>query len=81
MRRKFAKSPPPQRVGQRQHLEPAGHALHLGIEHEADTADGFDNPQFGVLAVTLVVLENDHGRKNDQRQRRSGDQKSQSHGQ
>src|SRR5438445_6972519 len=30
-----------QRAGERQDLEPARHALHLGVEHEANTARGF----------------------------------------
>ena len=68
-----------QRVGERQHLEPARHALNLGIEHEADTAYGFENALRGVLAVVFVVFEDDDGRKNNQRQRGSGDQKSKTH--
>src|ERR1700694_4278922 len=32
-----------QRLCERQHLKPACHALNLGIEHEADTADSFEN--------------------------------------
>ena len=66
----------PQRVGQRQHLQRAGHALHLGVEHETNAAHGFENPLRGVLAVLLVIAEDDDGRKNDQRQRGSRNQKS-----
>ena len=68
-----------QRVGQRQHLKRAGHALHLGVEHEADAAHGFEHPLGRVLAVLLVVVENDAGRENDQRQRGSRDQKGETH--
>ena len=50
--------------------------LDFGIKHEADIAYGFDNALRGVLAVLLVVVENDNGRKNDQRQRGSRNQKS-----
>ena len=68
-----------QRIGQRQHLQPAGHALHLGVEHQADAAHGFDHALRGIGAVLLVIIENDDGRKNDQRQRGSRDQKSKTH--
>ena len=30
-------------IGERDDLEPACHALHLGIEHEANTAHGFED--------------------------------------
>ena len=79
MRRKLSKSPSAQRIGQRQHLEPAGHALHFGIEHEADAAHGFEHALRGVPAVLLVIVENDAGRENDQRQRGSRHQKDETH--
>ena len=65
-----------QGVGQRQHLEPAGHSLNLGIQHQADAACVFEHALCGVVAVLLVIVENDAGRENDHRQRRSRDQKS-----
>ena len=68
-----------QRVGQRQHLQAAGHALHLGVEHEANAAHGLEHALRGVLAVLLVVVENDDGRENNQRQRGSRDQKGETH--
>ena len=68
-----------QRVGQRQHLQPAGHALDFGIEHQADAARGFEHALDGVLAVLLVIVENDDGREDNQRQRGSRDQKGETH--
>ena len=68
-----------QRVGQRQHLQRAGHALHLGIEHEADAAHGFEHALRRVLAILLVIVEHDAGRKNDQRQRGSRNQQGETH--
>ena len=65
-----------QRICKRQHLQRTGHALDFGIKHEADIAYRFDNALRGVLAVLLVVVEYDNGRKNDQRQRGSRNQKS-----
>src|ERR1700687_1575245 len=65
-----------QRLRERQHLKPACHALTLGIEHEADTADGFENALRRILAFLLVVVEDDAGRENNQRQRGRRDQKS-----
>ena len=76
MRRKSVEVAAAQRVGERQHLEPAGHPLNLGIEHETDAAHGFEDALGGVPAVLLVVVENDDGRENNQRQRGSRDQKS-----
>ena len=64
-----------ERVGERQHPEPAGHALHLGVKHETDAAHGFEDALRSVLAVLLVVVENNDGRKDNQRQRGSRDQK------
>ena len=68
-----------QRVGQRQHLQPAGHPLHLGVEHETNAAHGFEHALRRVLAVLLVIIENDAGRENDQRQRGSRDQQGETH--
>src|SRR5258705_165895 len=65
-----------QRVRQRQHLQRTGHALDFGIKHEADIAYRFDNALRGVLAVLLLDGGHDNGRKNDQRQRGSRNQKS-----
>jgi hypothetical protein len=65
-----------QRVGERQHLESARHALYLGVEHEANTAHGFENALRSVLTVLFIVSENDAGRENNQRQRGSRNQKS-----
>jgi len=55
-----------QRVGQRQHLQRTRHALHLGIEHEADAAHGFEDAQGRLLAVLLIVAEDDAGGEQDQ---------------
>jgi hypothetical protein len=66
-------------VGERQHLEPAGHALNLGVKHEADAVHGFEHALRCIPAVLLVVVENEHRRENDQRQRGSRDQKSKTH--
>ena len=79
MRRKSVEVAVAQRVCQRQHLQRAGHALHFGIEHEADAAHGFEHALRGVLAVLLVIVENDAGRENDQRQRGSRNQKGETH--
>ena len=68
-----------QGVGERQNLEPAGHSLNLGIEHETDAARGFEHALGRFLAVLLVIIENDDGRKNNQRQRGSRNQKSEAH--
>jgi hypothetical protein len=68
-----------QRIGQRQHLEAAGHALHLGIQLEADAAHSLENALRGVLTVLLVVIENEAGREEDQWQRRSRDQHTKTH--
>jgi hypothetical protein len=65
-----------QRIGQRQHLQPAGHPLHFGIEHQADAAHRFQHPLGRVLAVLLVILKNDANREDDQRQRGPSDQES-----
>src|SRR5471032_524731 len=65
-----------QGVGERQNRESAGHSLNLGIEHETDTARGFEHALGRSLAVLLVIIENDDGRKNNQRQRGSRNQKS-----
>ena len=65
-----------ERAGERQHLEPAGHALHLGIEHEANAAHGFEDALRSILAVLLIVIENENGGENNQRQRGSRDQQS-----
>src|SRR5260370_19266068 len=55
----------PKRVRQRQHLQRAGHALHFGVKHEANTADGFENAPRSFPAVLFVIVEHDDGRKND----------------
>jgi hypothetical protein len=65
-----------ERVGERQHLEPSGHALHLGIEHEADAAHGFENALRSIFSVLLVVVENEDRGEHNQRQRGSRDQQS-----
>ena len=80
MRRKSLEIAIAQRVGQRQDLERAGHALHLRVEHETDAAHGFQHPLGGVLAILFVVVENDAGRENDQRQRSPRHQKGETHG-
>ena len=64
-----------QRVGQREHLQAAGHALHLGVEHEADRAHRLEHALGRVLAVLLVIVKDDAGREHDQRQRGSRYQK------
>ena len=79
MRRKPVEIAVAQRIGQRQHLQRAGHALHFGIEHEADAAHGFEHALGRVPAVLLVIVENDAGREKDQRQRGSRDQKGETH--
>ena len=71
--------PVTQRIGQRQHLQRAGHAQHLGIEDEADAADGFQHPLGRVLPVLLVIVVDHAGCENDQRQRGSRDQKGETH--
>ena len=71
--------PVAQCICQRQHLQRAGHPLHLGIEHEADAANGFEHPLRRVLPVLLVIVVDDAGRENDQRQRGSRDQKGETH--
>ena len=68
-----------QRVGQRHHLQPAGHPLHLGVEHEADTAHGFEHALRRVPAVLLVVVKDEADREDDQRQRGSRDQQDETH--
>ena len=68
-----------QRVGQGQYLQRTGHALNLGIEHQADTAHGIENALRRFLSILFVIVENDDGRKNNQRQRGSRDQKSKTH--
>ena len=68
-----------QRVRQRQNLQRTGHALHFGIEHQANAADGFPDPLVRVAAVLLVIIVNDAGREKDQRQRGSRDQKGETH--
>ena len=68
-----------QRVRQREHLQRAGHPLHLRIEHQADAAHGFQHALRRVLAILLVILKNDADRENDQRQRGSRDQKGETH--
>ena len=66
----------PQRGREREYLEPARHALYLGVEHKANTADGLEHPQRCILAVLFVVVENDDGCEDNQGQRGSRDQKS-----
>jgi hypothetical protein len=68
-----------QRVGQRQHLQPSGHAPHLGIEREAKTARGLQHPLRCFLAVLFVIVENNAGREDDQRQHGARDQKNKTH--
>ena len=70
-----------QRVGQRQHLQRPGHALHLGVEHEADAAHVLEHALGRVPPVLLVVVEDDAGREHDQRQRGSRHQKGETQGQ
>ena len=79
MRRNPIEIPLAQRIGQRQHLERAGDALHLQVEHEANAADGFEHPLGRVLPVLFVIVVDDAGRENDQRQRGSRDQKGETH--
>ncbi len=69
----------PQRVGQRKHLQSAGHPLYLGVEHEANAAHGLDHALRGVPAVLFVVVQNDADRENNQRQRGSRHQKGKTH--
>ncbi len=68
-----------QRVCQRQHLERAGDPLHLRVEYEANAAYGFEHPLGRVLAVLLVIVVDEAGRENDQRQRGSRDQEGETH--
>ncbi len=68
-----------ERVGERQHLQPAGHALNLGVQHEADAVHGFEHALRRIPSVLLVVVENEDCRENDQRQGGSRDQKSKTH--
>jgi hypothetical protein len=68
-----------QRIGQRQHLQAAGHALHFGVQHQANAANRLEHALRRVLAVLLVIMKNDAGRENDQRQRGSRDQKRETH--
>ena len=49
------------------------------VEHEANAAHGFEHPLGRVLPVLLVIVVNDAGRENDQRQRGSRDQKGETH--
>ena len=79
MRRNPVEIPVAQCICQRQHLQRAGHPLHLGIEHEANAAHGFEHPLGRVLPVLLVIVVDDAGRENDQRQRGSRDQKGETH--
>ena len=79
MRRKPSKSPLRSASVSASTCSAAGHALHLGIEHEADAAHGFEHALRGVPAVLFVIVENDDGRENNQRQRGSRDQKSKTH--
>ena len=59
MRRKLSKSPPRSAFVSATDLEPAGHALHLGIEHEADAAHGFQYALCRVSAVLLVIPDHE----------------------
>ncbi len=79
MRRKLLKSPPRSELVSARTCKPAGHALHFGVEHEADAAHGFEHALRRVPAVLFVIVENDAGRKNDQRQRGSRNQKGETH--
>ena len=60
-------------------MERAGDPLHLRVEHEANAAHGFEHPLGRVLAVLLVIVVDDAGRENNQRQRGSRDQKGETH--
>ena len=79
MRRKLLKSPLRSELVSASTCKPPGHALHFGIEHQADAAHGLTDALRRVPAVLLVVVENDAGRENDQRQRGSRDQKGETH--
>ena len=68
-----------QRGGERQHLQASGHALHLGIEHNTDRAHGLQHALRRVIAILLVVVEDDAGREHDQRQRGSSHQQGETH--
>ena len=69
----------PHGIRQRQHLQRSRHALHLGVEHEANAANRFKDPLRRVLPVLLVVMVDDAGSENNQRQRGSRDQKDETH--
>ncbi len=66
-------------VRQRQHLQRAGNPLHLGIEHEADAAHRFKHALRRVLAVLLVIVEDDTGREKDERQRGARNEQGETH--
>ena len=68
-----------QGIRQRQHLQRAGHALHLGIQHQANAAHVLEHALGGVPAVLFVIIVNDSDREKDQRQRGARDQKGETH--
>ncbi|MGY4458902.1 hypothetical protein ACVWYI_002862 [Bradyrhizobium sp. LB13.1] len=65
-----------QRIRQRKDLQAAGHPLHLGVQHEAHAAYVLQHAAGRVVPVLLVIVDGNTDRKDDQRQHRSRDQKS-----
>ena len=79
MRRKSLEIPMVQGVCQRQYLQRAGNPLHLRIQHETNAVNRFKHALGRVLAVLLVLIENNAGREKYQRQRGSRNQKGKTH--
>ena len=70
-----------QRVCQRQNLKAPRHALHLGVQHEANAAYRFQHAPRRILAILQMVVENQDGREENEWQRGPRDQKGKAYGQ
>jgi len=57
----------------------AHHALHLGVQCQADAAHGLQHARGSVLPVLQVVVKDDADREHDQRQRGPRDQQDEAH--
>ena len=64
-----------QRIGQRQHLQAARHALDFGIQHQANAAHCVQHALRRILPILLVIMKNDPASEDDQRQRGSSYEK------